>query len=149
MKEVGNPSRNRWLGGKRLTVHGSNWQFLQDVLPTDMATTMTPGPARFLTDSLVSVLFSTMLLTLPACINLDKELSGYDQCREFLDWRAAVYRDGATFGTKTAYLFDTPRPGNETTLGGCTAVQVDGCIVSNCLTTLLVFPVISDSTTCC
>ena len=78
-----------------------------------------------LVNSFISAVFFGMLLTLSTYDDqVDQETFGYDGCREFLVQRAAAYADGATFGTKTAYLFDAPGPRNETTLGGCTTVQV-------------------------
>ena len=93
-----------------------------------------------LANSFISALFFGLLLMLSGYDNLDKEPSGYERCQEFLARRAAAYEDGATFGTKTAYLFDAPRPRNETTLAGCTAVQVSRCVFSNFISLTFLSP---------
>ena len=55
--------------------------------------------------------------------DMKRQVEGNLLCKEFVEYQNSIYRDGVTYSSKTSYRF-TERIEDESTLNGCTAIQV-------------------------
>ena len=55
--------------------------------------------------------------------DMKRRVEGNVLCKEFVEYQNSIYQDGVTYSSKTSYRF-TEHIEDESTLNGCTAIQV-------------------------